>query len=199
MDGQPVIGEKVVVFGQGIVGLLTIILLSRFPLNRLISVEGNSMRRKYSMQSGAQVSFDPESQEDMKELNKLLDVPNAGADLVYELSGNPAALNQAISITGFDGRIVIGSWYGQKEANVDLGSRFHRSRIRLISSQVSTISPLLSCRWNKQRRLDTAWQMVRETRPSRFISKYFHISQAAEAYKLLDENPGEVMQVVFTY
>ena len=66
-----------------------------------------------------------------------------GADLTYELSGAPAALDQAIRITGFSGRVVIGSWYGTKRASLDLGGRFHRSRIRLISSQVSSLSPEL--------------------------------------------------------
>jgi len=32
MDGKPLIGERVLVFGQGIVGLLTAALLARFPL-----------------------------------------------------------------------------------------------------------------------------------------------------------------------
>ena len=35
-----------------------------------------------------------------------------GADLIFELSGDMAALNQAIEAAGFDGRIVVGSWYG---------------------------------------------------------------------------------------
>jgi NADPH:quinone reductase-like Zn-dependent oxidoreductase len=40
MDGAPLIGERVAVFGQGIVGLLTTALLGRFPLGRLVTVDG---------------------------------------------------------------------------------------------------------------------------------------------------------------
>src|SRR5258706_9490342 len=36
MDGAPLIGERVLVFGQGVVGLLTARLLARFPLARLV-------------------------------------------------------------------------------------------------------------------------------------------------------------------
>ena len=57
----------------------------------------------------------------------------AGFDLIYELSGAPAALNDAIAAAAFDGRIVVGSWYGAKPATLDLGRRFHRGRVRLIS------------------------------------------------------------------
>ncbi len=39
LDGSPLIGEKVVVIGQGIIGLLTTALLSRFPLASLATVD----------------------------------------------------------------------------------------------------------------------------------------------------------------
>jgi hypothetical protein len=40
------------------------------------------------------------------------------------LSGNPAAPDQAIAATGFSGRVVIGSWYGQKRADINLEDGF---------------------------------------------------------------------------
>ncbi|MEZ4558429.1 MAG: hypothetical protein R2854_18715 [Caldilineaceae bacterium] len=54
--------------------------------------------------------------------------------------------------------MVIGSWYGG--APVDLGGVFHRSRIRLISSQVSTIAPAHTGRWDKSAGPDVAWSML---------------------------------------
>lgn len=39
LDGAPLVGERVLVFGQGVVGLLTAALLARFPLARLVGVE----------------------------------------------------------------------------------------------------------------------------------------------------------------
>lgn len=41
------------------------------------------------------------------------------ADLAFELSGAPQALDQLIGLTGFDGRVIIGSWYGTKRADLD--------------------------------------------------------------------------------
>ncbi len=86
----------------------------------------------------------------------LQSAANPGADLVYELSGSPAALDGAIALAGFDGRIVVGSWYGNKRVELDLGGRFHRNRIHMISSQVSTLAPPLRGRWSKARRLTYA-------------------------------------------
>jgi len=201
MDGRPVIGERAVIFGQGIVGLLTAALLAQFPLDKLVTLDRYAIRRRASLDMGAHDSLDPERATLVSDLAELLDTdPVAGlADLVFELSGNPQALNQAISIAGFGARVVIGSWYGTKQANLDLGGQFHRNRIRLISSQVSTIPPQFSGRWTKNRRLDTAWEMIRKIRPAQFITHQYPVGQAKEAFQLLDKHPGEAIQVVFTY
>jgi len=196
MDGKPLIGENVAVFGQGIVGLLTTSLLATLPLSHLVTLDCHSLRREASREVGALVSLSPEEVDLQKSLKEYL--PN-GADLTYEISGAPAALDQAILATGFAGRIVIGSWYGSKRANLDLGGRFHRSRIQLISSQVSSIAPEFNGRWTKERRFDVAWEMIRQLKPSRFITHRFPINQAALAYQLLDQNPSEVIQIMLTY
>lgn len=201
MDGRPLVGEKVAVFGQGIVGLLTTALLSRMPLARLLTFDKYALRRKASLAQGAHASFDSEAPETMKEALSMLREDNVDdcADLSYEISGNPSALDKAIALTGNDGRIIIGSWYGQKRADLDFGGRFHRSRIRLLSSQVSTIAPELTGRWNKARRLRLAFAMLRELKPARLITQRFPLRRAAEAYSLIDKHPEEVIQVVLTY
>ena len=52
VDKLPLIGERVVVFGQGVVGLLTAALLVRLPLSRLITVDGYPFRRERSLELG---------------------------------------------------------------------------------------------------------------------------------------------------
>jgi 2-desacetyl-2-hydroxyethyl bacteriochlorophyllide A dehydrogenase len=196
MDGKPGVGERVVVLGQGIVGLLTSALLAQFPLERLVTLDRYPLRRKASLDLGVQASLDPTEPQTQAQLQDLL---ADGADLCYELSGTPAALDQAIALTGFYGRVIIGSWYGQKRASLDLGGRFHRSRIRLISSQVSSLSPDLTGRWSKARRFSVAWEMLRRVQPARWITHRFALQDAAQAYELLDQHPELAIQVVFTY
>ena len=69
----------------------------------------------------------------------------------------------------------------------------------MISSQVSTIAPELSGRWDKARRYELAWQSLTRLRPEKWITQRFTLDQAAQAYRLLDENPGQAIQVVFQY
>jgi threonine dehydrogenase-like Zn-dependent dehydrogenase len=201
LDGRPLVGEQVAIFGQGIVGLLLTALLARCPLSSLVTLDLYPRRRLLSEELGASLSLDPASPDLEKRLLGYLQSagPYPGADLSYEISGNPEALNQAIAVTGFHGRVVIGSWYGLKRSDLNLGGRFHRSRVRLISSQVSSIPPELTGRWSRARRNYITWQMLAEIKPARFITHRFPIAQAAQAYELLDCNPGEAIQVVLEY
>lgn len=198
LDGCPLIGEKVIVVGQGIIGLLTTALLSRFPLTALATLDAYPLRREASIRLGAGECFDPDNP---AFFTRWGGVPGQGgeADLVYELSGNPAGLNTALSLTRFSGRVVVGSWYGAKRVDLDLGSFFHRGRISLISSQVSSLAPGLTGRWQNSRRLDLAWEMLRLVRPSDCITHRFALADASLAYALIDRSPGETIQVIFDH
>lgn len=196
LDGHPAVGERVVVFGQGVVGLLTTALLAEFPLETLVTVDGYEHRRTLSVSLGADDAVAPGDEVCTRLAG---DEPPNGADLAYELSGNPNALNDAIGITGTAGRMIIGSWYGTKPTELDLGGEFHRSRIRLQSSQVSTIDPTDRGRWTKSRRLNEACQLLERTNVERLITHRIPVERAADAYRLLDENPAEAVGVLLTY
>jgi len=199
-DGAPILGERALVLGQGVVGLLTASLLSEFPLESLVTVDRYELRRQALNVREAIIkhhaSLDSSTEDFREQARELLE---GGADLTFELSGSPSALNDAVALTTFSGRIVIGSWYGQKRAEIDLGGAFHRSRIKLISSQVSTIAPELSARWDKARRFEVAWEALERIRPEKWITHRISLNEADMAYQLLDENPQETIQVIFEY
>ena len=195
-DSAPILGERVLVFGQGIVGLLTTALLAEFPLASLVACDCYPLRREASLSLGVSAVLDPNASDFREQVRKLLP---SGADLSLELSGSPTALDDAISLTGFDGRVVIGSWYGEKKTALDLGGTFHRSRIKLISSQVSTIAPGLRGRWDKGRRFEVAWGALERIQPQKWITHRFPIEGTKEAYRLLDKSPEKTIQVIFDY
>ncbi|WP_245758260.1 zinc-dependent alcohol dehydrogenase [Halogeometricum limi] len=196
MDGRPGIGERVAVFGQGVVGLLTTALLSQFPLSQLVTVDCHDARRERSRSLGADVVFGADVGED-----GLMDALSGDGrtDLTYELSGNPAALSDALAVTGDDGRLVVGSWYGEKPVALDLGGRFHRSGIEIRSSQVSRLAPEHTGRWDKSRRLDYALDSLSRLSPSSLVTHRFPVEDAADAYRLLDRRPEDAVQVLLTY
>jgi threonine dehydrogenase-like Zn-dependent dehydrogenase len=207
MDGQPMIGERVVLFGQGVIGLLTTALLCQHPVT-CYTVDPNSHRRTLSEGWGAERSFHPSDDRTalLEVLNLSADASTTGtedqcegADLVYELSGYPPALDDAISVTGFDGCVVVGAWYGTKEAHLQLGGRFHRSRIQLKSSQVSTVDPDHQGRWTKERRMSVVKDLLNTLQPGSLISDTFPVGEAPSVYRMIDEGKRNVLQPVFQY
>ncbi len=201
MDGHPVIGERVCIFGLGVVGLLTTAVLNYVGLEHIATFDRIEARRNAAIMLGANSSIDPtiaftcQPDSATQDHNRF----SGWADLSFELSGNPDALNSAIEVTGYAGRIVVGSWYGSKQTDINLGGYFHRSRIKITSSQVSSISPEFTGRWDKRRRLDLALRFLRKIKPSGLITHRFDINLAAGAYQLVDNKPDQVIQAIFEY
>lgn len=198
-DARPMLGEKVVVLGQGIVGLLVTSLLAEHPLASLAAIEGMPERQAMAQEMGADLVCRPQDAVDPGAMTVEQKQALLEADLIFEVSGQPEALNLAINLAGYTGRIVIGSWYGKKSAPIDLGGAAHRNRLQLITSQVSTIAPELSGRWHKQRRFDIAWDMLKRVNPARLVTHTVPLSEAASLYQQLHDETSGVMQVVFDY
>jgi 2-desacetyl-2-hydroxyethyl bacteriochlorophyllide A dehydrogenase len=184
LDGRPLLGERVVVVGQGMVGLLATALLARFPLESLLAVEAIPRRAEVARALGARVVPAREARD---------------ADLVYELSGDPAALDLALAAAGREGRVIVGSWYGSKRAPVDLGGAFHRGRVTISSSQVSRLAPGLSARWDRERRFAAAWRALAALDARPLITHRLPFTEAQQAYELLDRSPAEALQVLLVH
>lgn len=198
-DIGPLLGERGVILGQGIVGLLLSALLSEFPLSALYALDNFEQRREQANRFEPVQSFAPSSAEDMHCLREKLFDGVDGADFIAELTGSPDALNLAIDLSGYGSRIIIGSWYGDKSAPLSLGGKVHRNRLTIYSSQVSTIAPQLSARWTKERRFDVVWDAIRRHQPQKLISDRVRIEDASGIYDRLDSSPENIVQAVLVY
>lgn len=199
-DASPRIGEQVLIIGQGIIGLLATALVSKLP-GVLVTLDKSPLRREASRLCGAHIALDPAKESFAMDLQAWMRRNSScdNFDLVLELSGEPQALDQAVTLSGRDARIVVGSWYGNKRYSHDFGSLFHRNRLTIMSSQVSSPSPRVVPSWTKKRVLETALNLIRIIKPAKLISHRFSIHQAAEAYRLLDTHPEQTLQVIFSY
>ncbi len=189
MDAAPLIGERVVILGQGVVGLLTLRLLATFPLASITVVDAYPLRRALALRWGASAALSPA---------EYAAAPG-DPDLIIEVSGSPHALDAAVRSAGYDCRIVVGSWYGQKPAQLSLGGTFHRNRVHITSSQVSTIAPGRAARWDKARRAAFAWDQLRRIPVADLITQRAPLDDAPSIYRCLDEQPQTMLQVVFQY
>ena len=194
LDAHPRLGEEVVVIGQGVVGLLLTQLLNLAGA-RVTAVEPIAIRRELAMRCGADEAVTPDDA-----LARIATRTNGrGADVVIEASGNASALQLAIDAAAFQSTVVVCSWYGTKPVSLDLGSRFHRARLRLVSSQVSELDPALAPRWDRQRRREVSLSLLGELLLGPLITHRIPFARASEAYELVDQRPEETVQVILTY
>ena len=197
LDAAPRLGDRIVVIGQGVVGLLITQLALRAGASLVVTSDLHEKRRQLSQTAGADLVLNPATDSLPERVSAL--TQGTGADVVIEASGQPQALNEAIEAAGVEGRVVVVSWYGTKRAELALGADFHRKRLTLKSSQVSSLDPSLSARWSIVRRRELAVRYLSELSFDDLISHVLPFDRAAEAYRLIDERPDEIVQVVLEY
>lgn len=200
LDGAPRIGERIAVFGQGVVGLLTTALLARSAAETVVAVEPRDRRRELAADLGADHTVDPTG---VDAAGVVRDI-TGGVDLAVELSGRPETLEVAVESTRFDGRVLVGSWYGTKRAELGFGDHFHRDRVTVTSSQVSSIAPDLRGRWDRERRREAAWRELRRLAgehriADRLVTDRVPVDDAPAAYRRLAADDTDAIQVLFTY
>jgi 2-desacetyl-2-hydroxyethyl bacteriochlorophyllide A dehydrogenase len=188
LDAAPRLGERVVVFGQGVVGLLITQLLKRTGISHLSVVDPIARRRELACQLGADAAYDPG-----------VNLAGMDFDIAIEASGNAHALDQALRSVAFGATVVVCSWYGTKPVPLLLGGPFHRRRLRIVSSQVSTVDAALQPRWNYARRAAVACDLLPRLQLEPLVSHRIPFERAAEAYQLVDEHPDATVQVLLTY
>lgn len=190
------LGETVLVFGQGVVGLLVTQLLKLSGAGAVLVVDPLEKRRELALAVGADVAFEPDDDIDAH----LWEVTGGrGADVAVEVSGAGPALQTAIDGVAEEGTVVVASWYGSKPVSLSLGGHFHRGRVRLRSSQVGRLAPESGPRWDRDRRMAAVLKLLPRLRLEELVSHRIPFSRAGEAYRLLDERPGESVQIVLTY
>jgi 2-desacetyl-2-hydroxyethyl bacteriochlorophyllide A dehydrogenase len=190
------LGETALVFGQGVVGLLVAQLLKLSGAGRVLAVDPLKKRRDLARAVGVGETFEPG--EDLSE-RVLETTAGRGADVAVEVSGSGVALQAAIEAVAVEGTVVAASWYGAKPVALSLGGHFHRGRLRLRSSQVGRMSPDIGSRWDHARRTETVLGLLSRLRLLELISHRFPFEEAPKAYRLVDEHPGEAVQVILTH
>jgi 2-desacetyl-2-hydroxyethyl bacteriochlorophyllide A dehydrogenase len=196
LDAAPRLGETVLLSGLGPVGLLVLQTLRRTGVAEIIAVDAIPRRRALAARLGATVTLAPD---DDVVAQVMAYTAGRGADLAVEVSGAPAALGPAIESVADEGTVVVASWYGTKPVPLQLGSHFHRGRVRLRSSQVGHLDPSLAPRWDYARRLAVAQRLLAELPLGDLISHRIPFAQATDAFALLDERPADALQVVLSY
>ncbi|MDW4571728.1 zinc-binding alcohol dehydrogenase [Microbacterium sp. M3] len=128
-DAAPVVGDRVLVVGAGIVGGAIARLARGIPGAEVTLVDVDPGKAATAHALG--VAF--AEAEDLGDADLV-------ADVVIEASGTGAGLQRALRAAPTDGEVVVASWYGSDAVPLELGADFHSRRIAIRSSQVGAVS-----------------------------------------------------------
>jgi len=145
-DAVPLAGERIMVIGAGVVGLLAASLLARVPAAEVTVVDVNPARAALSRRLGCAFASP--------------DAAPVDQELVVHASASEAGLRLALDRAAFEGRIIEASWYGDAAPAVPLGCAFHSRRLRLIATQVGAIALPMRGRRTQAERLATALALL---------------------------------------
>jgi len=149
-DARPLVGERVLVVGAGVVGLLTAFLLARMPGIDLAVCDVDASRRGIVESFGARFCAPSDAPGDR--------------DLVIHASASEAGLQLALARCGFEGRVVEASWFGDRAVALPLGEAFHAKRLALVSTQVGAVAPAMRGRRTHGQRLALALDLLADAR-----------------------------------
>eukprot|EP01062_Namystynia_karyoxenos_P052131 TRINITY_DN4141_c6_g1_i2.p1 TRINITY_DN4141_c6_g1~~TRINITY_DN4141_c6_g1_i2.p1 ORF type:complete len:1113 (+),score=311.98 TRINITY_DN4141_c6_g1_i2:71-3340(+) len=188
-DAHPRYGESVLVVGQGLIGLLVTALLSRSGAREVEAVEPDRARRAWATRLGATSARRPSAP------STSAAAASGGFDVTIDVTGRAAGLQLAIDSARRGGRVVAASWLSGTVA-LELGTRFHRSQLTLVASQVSELPAAVRGTWDKERRFAAAWDVIAELRPSRMLTTLrVPLEEAAAAYPRLAEGAEVAVQI----
>jgi threonine dehydrogenase-like Zn-dependent dehydrogenase len=177
--------DRVVVLGAGVLGLLTAVLLQRSG-QRPLCAEPQAWRRALAASLGVTAAAPEE-------------LAHENVPLVIDASGNPEAPAMALNMLAHEGTLLVASWFGTTPVVLPLGGAFHRRRLTIRSTQVSTIPARQSATWTRSRRRTEAAELLPELPLKELCTHVFPFSQAAEAFRAVDESTPGLMHAVLDY
>ncbi len=149
-DAAPLAGERMLVIGAGVIGLLAASLLARLPAARVTVVDIDPRRGPLARLLGCAFAT-PDGAPD-------------GQELIVHASGSEDGLRLALNRAAFEARIVEASWFGDHNVSLPLGETFHSRRLRLIATQVGSVAPAMRGRRSHPERLGMALDLLRDER-----------------------------------
>jgi len=191
------VGETVVVFGLGVIGLLTTQLLVGQGVD-VIGVDFVPRRLELAEKFGAT----PMSAEHGDPALTVREhTKGRGADRVIELTGAYPALHEAIRVAGVGGTVIAAGFYQGPATALALGEEFHHNQVTLVSSQIGGLPLSLRDRWTPERLHDTVIRLCAAGRldPLPLVSHLIPARSAADAYRLVDSPPPDLVQVILSF
>ncbi|MEO1922370.1 MAG: bi-domain-containing oxidoreductase [Sphingomonadaceae bacterium] len=203
---QPTLGERAVVVGLGLLGLLTVQLLKANGC-RVLGFDPNSARAKLAKELGADVAVSVG-------LAGAVDAftEGDGADFVVVTASTKSSepTNQAAEISRMKGRVVMVGMTGmeidrepyyKRELELRMSMSYGPGRYDPAYEEQGHDYPLPFVRWTERRNMESFLALVAEGKvtPSKLVTHRYPITEAEDAYGLLQQGKEDYLAVLLDY
>jgi 2-desacetyl-2-hydroxyethyl bacteriochlorophyllide A dehydrogenase len=198
LAGDVRLGDRIAVFGQGVIGLLAT-RLATLAGATVVAVDALPTRLEAARRMGAAqvVAADADGGAGAA----IRDWAPAGVDAAIELSGSDRALHEATRAVVVDGTVVASGFYQGGAPNLRLGEEFHHNRVRIVASQISGTPVVLGQRWDQPRLVRTFMDEVRRGRVDArsLVTDVVAAADVATIFERLDAGDPDILQAVLRF
>lgn len=210
-QAMPLLGERVVVIGLGLIGLLTAQLLRANGCS-VLGVDSNSERVSFAQKSGYAAARTTEAVEASKAFTE-----GQGADAVIVaaatttsepvvLAGEVSRAKGRVVVVGLVGMDIPREIYYRKELDLRLSMSYGPGRYDPTYEELGQDYPFAHVRFTAQRNMQSFLDLVHQQKlaPTGLVSHRFAFEDALDAYALLDGRPvkernGACLGILLTY
>lgn len=198
--GQVTIGDRVGVFGQGVIGQYALQYAKVAGATTVIAVDPIKERLAISKECGADVLISPDGTDVEAEIKAI--TGGKGLDVVVEATGNPAVVSTAMKVAGWRGRVVLlGSPRGRVE--IDPYNDIHRKGTIVIGAHAQTAPAEENSYypWTTERNTLVAWELVAQGRLNleRLVSHRLKATDSADLFDKLARQRDQYLGVALDW
>ncbi|MCM2679199.1 bi-domain-containing oxidoreductase [Echinimonas agarilytica] len=205
---QPTLGEKVVVIGAGLIGLMTIQMLIANGCE-VLAIDFDESKLELAQQFGARTCKAGNDGESVKAALAFTSGVGVDAVLVTASTQSSQPMSDAATMCRKRGRIVLVGVTGlelnrsdfyEKELSFQVSCSYGPGRYDDDYEQQGQDYPIGFVRWTEQRNFEAVLQLISSGKldVATLISHRFKFNDAIEAYDLLTSNSA-VLGVILTY
>lgn len=193
-------GESVVVVGAGLLGQFAVMFSRIAGGYPVISIELSEKRLKIAQKSGATETVKSDVEDVEKKVRSITN--GRMADVVFEVTGNPAVIPWAIKLVKPQGRFVVLS-SPRGPTQLDFHDEVNAPSRTIIGTHV-TSQPEYETpynQWTLKRNTELFFEFLKGgiIKVNHLISHKYPWFEAERAYRMLTENRAEAMGVILDF
>jgi predicted dehydrogenase/threonine dehydrogenase-like Zn-dependent dehydrogenase len=206
---NPTIGERIVVFGLGILGQLTVQLLKNNGCT-VIGIDVDQHRVNMALKNGMDIGINAIENESIERVLKLTDNFGADAVIITAAASGDSIIDQAMKMCRKKGRVVlVGSVslalsredFYKKEIDFLISTSYGPGRYDDTYEEEGIDYPFAYVRWTENRNMEEYLRLVQQKRIliSDYVNGNFTVNDAPEVYENLVQGKLKDMLIILAY